>query len=48
MTVALTWPEAFVAGTAIAAAGLVLAVLVWSIFRTGQVAIKNERSQRGS
>lgn len=48
MTIAaLTWPEALVAATAIAAAGLVLTVMVWSIFRTGQVAIKNERT-RGS
>lgn len=44
-SLALTWPDALVAATAIAAVGLVLAVLVWSIFRTGQVAIKNEWSQ---
>jgi hypothetical protein len=43
---ALTWPEAAVYVALIAAAGLVVAVLVWSIFRTGQTAIKEETSQR--
>jgi hypothetical protein len=43
MTVAaLTWPDALVWSVAIAAVGLVLAVLVWSIFRTGQIAIRSE------
>jgi hypothetical protein len=47
MTIAaLTWPEAVVHVTWIAALGLVLAVLVWSIFRTGQTAIKNESNER--
>jgi hypothetical protein len=40
---ALTWPEAAVWMTVIATAGLVLAVLVWSIFRTGQTAIRHDR-----
>jgi hypothetical protein len=39
---ALTWPEAAVYMTGIAALGLVLSVLVWSIFRTGQTAIRME------
>ena len=39
---ALTWPDALVWSVAIAAVGLVLAVLVWSIFRTGQIAIRSE------
>jgi hypothetical protein len=44
--IALTWPEAFVAATAVAALGLILTVLVWSIFRTGQTAIKRDSGQR--
>jgi hypothetical protein len=44
--IALTWPEAFVAATAVAALGLVLSVLVWSIFRTGQTAITRDSGQR--
>ena len=44
MTIAaLSWPEATVYATAIASAGLVVAVLIWSIFRTGQAAIRSER-----
>jgi hypothetical protein len=43
---ALTWPEAFVAATAVAALGVVLSVLLWSIFRTGQTAIKRDSGQR--
>jgi hypothetical protein len=47
MTIAaLDWPEAAVYIAVIIAAGLVASVLVWSIFRTGQVAIRNE-SRRG-
>jgi hypothetical protein len=43
MTIAaLNWPEAAVYIAAIIAAGLVASVLVWSVFRTGQVAIRNE------
>jgi hypothetical protein len=44
MTVAaLSWPEATVYATAIASIGLIVAVLIWSIFRTGQAAIRSER-----
>jgi hypothetical protein len=43
---ALTWPEAAVYMSGIAALGLVLSVLVWSIFRTGQTAIRTESKQR--
>jgi hypothetical protein len=47
MTIAaLNWPEAAVYIAVIIAAGFVAAVLVWSIFRTGQVAIGTE-SRRG-
>jgi hypothetical protein len=47
MTIAaLNWPEAAVYIAVVIAAGLVASVLVWSIFRTGQVAIRNE-SRRG-
>jgi cytochrome c-type biogenesis protein CcmH/NrfG len=42
----LTWPQAVVAATSIAALGLVLTVLVWSIFRTGQTAISHESGER--
>ncbi len=46
MTIAaLNWPQASVYIAAIAAAGVVVAVLVWSIFRTGQTAITTERRQ---
>jgi hypothetical protein len=40
---ALTWPEASVYVAVIAAGGLVVAVLVWSIFRTGQTAIRSDK-----
>jgi hypothetical protein len=47
MTIAaLSWPEATVYITAIASVGLVVAVLVWSIFRTGRAAIQDESSRR--
>jgi hypothetical protein len=47
MTLAtLSWPEAAVYIAAITAAGLVVAVLIWSIFRTGQTAIRNDSRQR--
>ena len=39
---ALSWPEASVRMTLIAAVAVVLSVLIWSIFRTGQTAIKKE------
>ena len=46
MTIAaLSWPEATVYATAIASAGLVVAVLIWSIFRTGQAAIRSEQKR---
>jgi hypothetical protein len=40
---ALSWPQASVYISLILAAALVVAVLIWSIFRTGQAAIRNER-----
>ncbi|HEX3255630.1 MAG TPA: hypothetical protein VHQ96_07550 [Gaiellaceae bacterium] len=47
MTIAaLTWPEAVVHATWIAAGAFVIAVLIWSIFRTGQTAIRGESGQR--
>ena len=42
---ALSWPEASVRMTLIAAVALVLSVLIWAIFRTGQTAIKKEIRQ---
>jgi hypothetical protein len=38
----MTWPEAFVVATSIAALGLIISIAVWQIFRTGQTAIRNE------
>jgi hypothetical protein len=47
MTIAaLTWPQASVYIALITAAGLVVAVAVWSIFRTGQTAIRTESAHR--
>lgn len=48
MTIAaLSWPTASVYIALILAAGIVVAVLIWSIFRTGQTAIRSEgRRQR--
>ena len=47
MTIAaLTWPDAVVHVTWIAALGLVVAVLIWSIFRTGQTSIRGDIRQR--
>jgi uncharacterized membrane-anchored protein YhcB (DUF1043 family) len=47
MTIAaLPWPLASVYVALIIAAGLVLSVIVWSIFRTGQTAIRSESTQR--
>jgi hypothetical protein len=40
---ALSWPDAAVRATLIASIALVLSVLIASIFRTGQTAIKGER-----
>jgi hypothetical protein len=49
MTIAaLSWPSAVVAAAAIAAAGLVVSVLIWSIFRTGQTAIQSDSGGRTS
>jgi hypothetical protein len=47
MTIAaLTWPQASVYIALIAAGGVVLSVLIWSIFRTGQTAIRSERRRQ--
>jgi hypothetical protein len=46
LAAALSWPEATVRATLIASVALVLAVLIWSIFRTGQTAIRSESKQR--
>ena len=46
ITAALTWPQASVYIAVIAAGGLVLSVLVWSIFSTGQTAIRSENERR--
>ena len=43
---ALTWPEAVVLVAAIGGVTLVLTVLVWSIFHTGQTAIRSENRHR--
>jgi hypothetical protein len=45
-TAALSWPQASLYITLIAAVALVLSVLIWSIFRTGQTAIRGD-SRRG-
>jgi hypothetical protein len=43
MTIAaLSWPEASVYIALIVTVGLVVSVLVWSIFRTGQTAIRHQ------
>lgn len=42
---ALTWPAAVVYVALIVTAGFVLIVTIWSIFRTGQTAIRNEDRQ---
>jgi hypothetical protein len=47
MTIAtLSWPAAAVYIALIAAAGLVVSVLIWSIFGTGQTAIRSENRGR--
>jgi hypothetical protein len=49
MTIAaLSWPAASVYIALIAAVALVVAVVVWSIFRTGQTAIRSEDRMRGA
>jgi hypothetical protein len=47
-TAALTWPEAVVVSVSVITVGLVLSVIVWQIFRTGQTAIKTEGTERGA
>ena len=48
MTVAaLTWQATAVWATLIVTTGLVLSVLIWSIFRTGQTAITSEGARSG-
>jgi hypothetical protein len=42
----LTWPEASVYVALILSVGAVVTVLVWSIFRTGQTAIRYENPKR--
>jgi ABC-type nickel/cobalt efflux system permease component RcnA len=39
----MTWPEAVVAATSVAALGLIISVAIWQIFRTGRTAIRKER-----
>jgi TRAP-type C4-dicarboxylate transport system permease small subunit len=50
MTIAtLNWPEASIYIALIAAVALVVSVLIWSIFRTGQTAITSDsRKQEAS
>jgi Na+(H+)/acetate symporter ActP len=50
MTIAtLTWPQASIYIALIAAVALVVSVLIWSIFRTGQTAITSDsRKQKAS
>jgi hypothetical protein len=43
---ALSWPQATVYVALIAAFGLVVSVLIWSIFRTGQTAIRSDSRKR--
>ena len=45
-TATLSWPAASVYIALILAGGLVVAVLIWSIFRTGQTAIRMESPRR--
>jgi hypothetical protein len=47
MTIAaLSWPGAIVAVALIWAVAFLLAVVVWSIFRTGQTAIQHDERAR--
>jgi hypothetical protein len=43
----LSWPAASVYIALILAVGLVVAMLIWSVFRTGQTAIRVESRQNG-
>jgi hypothetical protein len=45
-TATLSWPEASIYIAVIAAVALVVAVLIWSIFRTGQTAITSDSRKR--
>lgn len=45
---ALSWPEASIYIALIVSVALVIAVLIYSIFRTGQTAIANEDRKRNS
>lgn len=45
-TAALTWPEAVLASVSVLTLGLVLSVVAWQIFRTGQTAIRKEGTRR--
>jgi hypothetical protein len=45
-TATLTWPEASIYIALIAAVALVVAVFIWSIFRTGQTAIRSDGRKR--
>ena len=47
-TAALTWPEAVVYVAVITTVGLIITVLIWSIFRTGQTAIRTDSRQEES
>ena len=46
MIAALSWPAASVYIAVIVSVAFVVAVLTWSIFRTGQTAIRNEGRER--
>jgi len=47
MTIAtLSWPAASIYIALIVGVALVVAVLIWSIFRTGQAAIHSDRRDR--
>ena len=46
ITAALSWPAASIYIAAIAGLALVLAVLIWSIFRSGQTAITSDSRKR--
>ena len=42
----LSWPEASIYIALIVSVALVVAVLIWSIFRTGQTAIERDSRKR--
>jgi cytochrome c-type biogenesis protein CcmH/NrfG len=45
---ALSWPAASIYIAVIIAVALVVSVLIWSIFRTGQTAIARDNHRRAS